>query len=182
MSESPDGFRLVGVRHVGRSSFLDVQRLHMISPRGVIMERSVVRHPGAVAIVPVDGDDVILIKQYRAPTNSWLLEIPAGKLDVPGEALEEAAKRELEEEVGFRAGTIEPLSSFWTTPGFSDERMWVYLATNLTPVGARPHGAEEEVSEIVRTPIDSVRRLLAADEIEDAKTIIGLVAMLARLG
>ena len=90
------------------------------------MERTVIRHPGAVAVVAVDGSDVVLIRQYRSPTDSMLLEIPAGKLDLPGEDLIEAARRELEEEVGLAATSMELLASFWTTPGFSNERLWVY--------------------------------------------------------
>ena len=182
MNGGNGGFDLVGIRHVARSSFLNAQRLHMLSPTGIVMERSVVRHPGAVAVVPVDGDEVVLIRQYRAPTDEWLLEIPAGKLDQPGEDLVAAARRELEEEVGLRAASMEPLTSFWTTPGFSDERMWLYLATEMTAVPARPHGAEEVVAEIVRVPIPDLARMLADDEFDDAKTIIGLAALVARRG
>ncbi len=182
MSDGSAGFHLVGVRHVANSSFLQAERLHLISPTGIAMERTVIRHPGAVAVVPVDGSEVVLIRQYRSPTDSMLLEIPAGKLDLPGEDLIAAARRELEEEVGLVAGSLELLVSFWTTPGFSNERIWVYLATDVTAVAARPHGAEEEVAEIVRVPINAIAGMLAADELDDAKTIIGLAAMLARLG
>ena len=182
MSDGSAGFHLIGVRHVANSSFLQAERLHLISPTGIAMERTVIRHPGAVAVVPVEGSEVVLIRQYRSPTDSMLLEIPAGKLDLPGEDLIGAARRELEEEVGLVAGSLELLVSFWTTPGFSNERIWVYLATDVTAVTARPHGAEEEVAEIVRLPIDAIAGMLAADEFDDAKTIIGLTAMLARLG
>lgn len=182
MTEGESGFRLIGVRHVANSSFLHAERLHIVSPTGVPMVRSVVRHPGAVAVVAVDGSDVVLIRQYRSPTDSVLLEIPAGKLDVPGEDLVEAASRELEEEVGLSAGSMEPLASFWTTPGFTNERLWIYLATDVAPVDIRPHGAEEEVAEIVRVPLADIAGMLAADEFDDAKTIIGLAALVARLG
>lgn len=182
MSESDSGFRLVGVRHVANSSFLHAERLHLLSPTGIAMERTVIRHPGAVAIVAVDGSDVVLIRQYRSPTDSMLLEIPAGKLDMPGEDLVEAARRELEEEVGLTAASMEPLASFFTTPGFSNERISVFLATDVTAVDARPHGAEEEVAEIVRVPVSALAGMLAADEFDDAKTIIGLAALVARLG
>jgi ADP-ribose pyrophosphatase len=111
-----------------------------------------------------------------------LLEIPAGKLDMPGEDLVEAARRELEEEVGLSAASMDLLASFWTTPGFSNERLWVFLATDVSPVEARPHGAEEEVAEIVRVPVADIAGRLAADEFDDAKTIIGLAALVARLG
>lgn len=171
----------MGIRHVARTSFLRAERLHLLSPTGIVMERSVVRHPGAVAVVAVDGDDVILIRQFRAATDTAVLEIPAGKLDMPDEDLQAAARRELAEEVGFEAGALELLASFWTTPGFSDERMWVFLASRLEAVTARPHGAEEQVAEIVRVPIGRVADMLAADEFDDAKTIVGLAAMVAKL-
>jgi ADP-ribose pyrophosphatase len=182
VSDDGTGFRLLGVRHVADSSFLKAERLHLISPTGVPMERTMIRHPGAVAMVAIDGSDVVLIRQYRSPTDSILLEIPAGKLDLPGEDLVAAARRELEEEVGFTAASMELLTTFWTTPGFSNERLWIYLATDLTPVSSRPHGAEEEVAEIVRVPVADIAGMLAADEFDDAKTIIGLAALVARLG
>ena len=182
VSDDGTGFHLVGVRHVATSSFLHAERLHLVSPTGIAMERTVIRHPGAVGIVAIDGPDVVLIRQYRAPTDAVLLEIPAGKLDMPGEDPVAAARRELEEEVGLAAASMELLASFWTTPGFSNERIWVYLATDVGRVEARPHGAEEEVSEIVRVPITAIAGMLAADEFDDAKTIIGLAALVARLG
>ena len=154
----------------------------MLSPTGKVMERSVVRHPGAVAVVPVVGRSIVLIRQFRAPVSQNLLEIPAGKLDLPGEDLEEAARRELAEEVGLAGGSFEMLTSFFTTPGFSDEAMWIFLATGLQEVPSRPHGAEEEVAEVVRVPISEIDEMLAQDHFEDAKTIVGLRAAMARLG
>lgn len=182
MNDGADGFHLVGVRHVAKSAFLHAERLHMISPTEAVMERSVVRHPGAVAVVAVDGDDVVMIRQYRAATDAMILEIPAGKLDEPGEDLESAARRELEEEVGLAGGSFVLIASFWATPGYSDERLWIYLASDLTAVEARPHGAEEEVAEIVRLPIAALGDMLANDEFDDAKTIVGLAALVARRG
>jgi len=181
VSPEAAGFNLIGVRHLATTSFLNAERHHILSPTGVVMERSVVRHPGAVAVVPVHGEDVVLISQYRAPIGRDLLEIPAGKLDMPGEDPIEAAGRELEEEVGLRAASLELLASFWTTPGFSNEYMWIYLASDLTQVEARPHGAEEEAAEIVRIPVGEVAARVAAGEFEDAKTIVGLAALAARL-
>ena len=154
----------------------------MLSPTGVVMERSVVRHPGAVAVVPVVVQDVVLIRQFRAPVGRNLLEIPAGKLDLPGEDLEAAARRELAEEVGLAGGRFELLTSFFTTPGFSDEAMWIFLATELHEVPTQPHGAEEEVAEVLRIPLSEVEQMLARDDFEDAKTIVGLRAAVARLG
>ena len=92
-----------------------------------------------------------------------------------------AAARELEEEVGLRPGKLEPIATFWTGPGFTDERMTVFLATACTPVDHAPHGPEEEDAEIVRLPIAELQGMLAADRFEDAKTIVGLQALLQRV-
>lgn len=175
------GFAIVEAREVTTSAFLRVEELTLIAPTGAELRRTVIRHPGAVAVVAVEDDHFVLISQYRAPIDATILEIPAGKLDVPGEDLESAARRELEEEVGLRAHRMELLISMWTAPGFADERIWIYLATEVEAVEARPHGAEEEVAEVVRLPRSAVPAMLAANEIEDAKTIIGLQAALARL-
>ena len=142
--------------------------------------REAVRHPGAVAVVAVVGDDVVLIRQYRAPVDAMVLELPAGKLDVPGEDPALAAGRELEEEIGYRPGTLEPLSSFFTGPGFTDEHMTVYLATDCVAVASNPHGPEEIAAEIVRLRIDELATYIASGEITDAKTLVGLLAFLQR--
>ncbi|NND04144.1 MAG: NUDIX hydrolase [Acidimicrobiia bacterium] len=175
------GFDIVGASDITTSAFLRVEELRLTSPTGAEVRRTVVRHPGAVAVVALDGDDFVLIRQYRAPIDSMILEIPAGKLDVPGEDLEEAARRELEEEVGLRSRVMELLASVWTAPGFTDERISIYLASDVEAVAARPHGAEEEVAEVVRIPKADVPAMLANNEFEDAKTIVGLQAALARL-
>ena len=180
---TPDGgFELVGAREITTSAFLRLEELTLRSPSGAEVRRTVVRHPGAVAVVPVDGKDIVLIRQYRAPLDAAILEIPAGKLDMPGEDKEAAARRELEEEVGLRAGAMELVTTMWTAPGFADEKMWIYLATDIEPGEAKPHGAEEEVAEVVRIPLSDVPALLASDALDDAKTIVGLQAALFRLG
>lgn len=133
-----------------------------------------IQHPGAVAMVPLIDDDVILIRQYRTPTGGLLLELPAGKLDEGDTELEIAASRELQEEVGFRPGRLEPLGWFWMAPGYADERIWVFLATDLEPVALDPAGAEEEVAEVVRVPFREALEMIRRGEIVDAKTICGL--------
>lgn len=181
MSSDNHGFQVVDVDHLATSSFLRIEELHLVSADGAELKRTVVRHPGAVAVVPVDGPEVVLISQYRAPIDKTILEIPAGKLDVPGEDMEAAARRELEEEVGLRAGNLELVASMWTAPGFTDERMWVYIATEMTAVEARPHGIEEQHAAVVRLPVADLPRLLASDYFEDAKTIVGLSAVVGSL-
>jgi ADP-ribose pyrophosphatase len=152
------------------------------APVGHRFERDVVHHPGAVAVVAVDGDEAVLVRQYRVPIQDVLLEIVAGKRDVHGEELEVTAHRELEEEIGFRAGSLELLTRFHNSPGFCDEMIHVFLATDLTPVPMRRDGAEEQAMTIERILLDDVPLLIASGELRDAKTIIGLTLARERLG
>jgi len=106
----------------------------------VEFERDVVHHPGAVSIVPVLGEEVVLVRQYRAALDGLLLEIPAGKRDVPGEPPEVTAARELEEDIGYRSKDLVKLAEFYNSPGFSDEHSYVYLALDPEPAQARGPG------------------------------------------
>ncbi len=180
MSGDAAGFRIVGARTIANSGFLRLDRLHVAAPDGTAVRREVVRHPGAVAVVPVVGEDVVLIRQYRAAVDALVLELPAGKLDVPGEPPETTARRELEEEIGYRPGKLEHLGSFYTGPGFTDEHMTLYLASGCTPVAMTPVGIEEQYAEVVRVPTAAVADLVASGEIRDAKTLVGLYAFLLR--
>src|SRR5687767_11281814 len=142
--------------------------------------REVVAHPGGAAAVPVFEDGTVaLVRQYRHPTRRFVLELPAGKLD-PGERPAETAARELEEELGLVAGRVEQLSEFYTTPGFCAERLWVFLATDLRET-ARRH-EEDEIIEAVRLPFARALSMIASGEMDDAKTIIGLLLAARRLG
>ena len=142
--------------------------------------REVVGHPGGAAAVPVFGDGTVaFVSQYRHPTRKYVLELPAGKLD-PGERPSETAARELEEELGVVPGRLEQLSEFYTTPGFCAERLWVFLATDLGETERRHE--EDEIIEVVRLPFGRALRMAASGEIDDAKTIIGLLLASRRLG
>jgi ADP-ribose pyrophosphatase len=142
-------------------------------------KRDVVRHPGSAAIVPLfDDGTVALGRQYRHPTVKYLLEIPAGSRD-NFETPEAAAARELQEELGLVAARWEKLTEFFPSPGFLTEKMWVYLATELTETDAGPE--DDELIEVVRLPLTRALDMIAAGEIEDAKTIIGLTLTAARL-
>jgi len=169
-----DGFEIVGSKAVIDVGFLTVETLEMRVPNGRVIERIAVRHPGAVAVLPIDGDDLILIRQFRAPIGQALLEVPAGKLDVAGEPPQDSAMRELEEEIGMRPGHIESVFRFFTTPGFTNEEIELFVATELVPGSHTPHGAEEEAAEIVRVPLEKVGNLLASGQVTDAKTLIAL--------
>ena len=137
-------------------------------------EREIVEHPGAVAIVAVDGQGcVTLVRQLREPARRRLLELPAGTREAGEEPLA-TARRELREECGLTGGRWRELASFWTTPGFCREEMHVYLAENVEPGEADPDADEE--FEIVRWHVDELAAKLA--EIEDAKTLAGLLLYL----
>ena len=146
----------------------------------VTYTREVVKHPGGAGVVAVfDDRTTALVRQYRHPARSYVLEVPAGKLD-PGERPEQAAARELEEELGVVAGRLEQLSEFYTTPGFCEERLWVFLATELRETASRLEA--DEIIEVVRLPLSRALGMVASGEIDDAKTIIGLTLAARRLG
>jgi ADP-ribose pyrophosphatase len=142
--------------------------------------REVVHHPGSAVILPAFDDGTIaLVKQYRHPAVKYLLELPAGTLN-DQEPPEVGAARELEEELGVVAGNLEKLSEFFVSPGFCEEKMWLYLATDLRETTQRLE--DDEFLEVVRLPVDRALQMITEGEIEDAKTIIGLLLAAPRLG
>src|SRR5882672_6633470 len=142
--------------------------------------RDVVHHPGSAVILPAFNDGTIaFVRQYRHPAVRYLLELPAGTLN-DQEPPEAGAARELEEELGLVAGRMEKLSEFFVSPGFCEEKMWLYLATDLTETQQRLE--DDELIEVVRLPIDRALQMITDGEIEDAKTIIGLLLAAPRLG
>jgi ADP-ribose pyrophosphatase len=139
-------------------------------------DREIVEHPGAVAVVAVDAEDcVVLVRQLREPARRKLLELPAGTLDEGEEPLA-SARRELAEEAGLSGGNWQRGPSFWTTPGFCDEVMHVFFAENLEE-GEQQLEADESI-ELVRIPVAALSSRL--DELEDAKTLTGLLLYLRR--
>ncbi len=181
-ADGTGGFVHVSEREIHRGFVITLVDGRFLTPEGETIERDIVRHPGAVAVVPIDGDHVLLVRQYRAAVGREVLEIPAGKLDVDGEAPEVAAVRELEEEVGMTTPRLIHLSSFFNSVGFSDEYSHVYLATDLTPVPTDRQGPEEAHMAIEGMPVGEVAEAISDGRIEDAKTIIGLLAALRLLG
>lgn len=169
----------------GKVVHLTVDRVRL--PNGEVAELEMIRHPGAAVALPVvaagDGSwDALLVRQYRYAADGWLLEAPGGKLDGPGEDPEACVRRELEEEIGYRAAGLEPLGWIWTTPGFIDERIWLYLARDPQPL---PHGAsleEHEVIELERIPLHQAVRRAAAGEITDSKTVVTILRAASLLG
>lgn len=170
------GFRKLREEELYRGHLITVAKGYFQAPDGSEFERDIVHHPGAVSVVPVleQGEAVLLVRQYRAAIDQDLLEIPAGKRDVEGEAPETTARRELEEEVGMRAGRLEKLAEFFNTPGFCDELHFVFMALDLEPVPLSAQGIEEQHMTIEQVSLDDVPALIANGTIMDAKTIIGL--------
>ena len=147
---------------------------------GAEVSRDKVWHPGAVGILALDDNHVWLTRQPREVVGeSASLEVPAGKLDVPGEPPLETAKRELAEEIGKRADRWQELLAFYTSPGFSDERVWLYLATGLSDRPGVEADADERI-EIVPWPVAELAE--AIDQCEDSKTLIALLWLAARRG
>lgn len=174
------GFRTLGSRTIAEEAFLRLDRATVLTPDGTSIKRVVVAHPGAVAVVPIIDDDVIMIEQHRAPVGRPLVEIPAGKLDIPGEDRRDTAERELEEEIGFTPGRLVHLIDLLTTPGFSDECITIYLATDLEAVPARPVGAEEHHARLVRMRLEEAVQQVRRGVISDAKTVAGLLLAAGR--
>ena len=177
------GFSKRGERVIHRGHVVTLAEATFVDPNGEEFERDVVHHPGAVSVVPVlhDGLSVVLVRQYRGPIEALLLEIPAGKLDVDGEAPEVAAARELEEEVGWRAARLEKLAEFYNSPGFCDERAIVYLALDLVACPSSAQGVEERHMTHENVALADVSAMIADGRIIDAKTIIGLTLARQRL-
>ena len=176
------GFRRVSEEELLRAWLFRVDRFHLLDPQGKPFERFVIRHPGAVTVVPVHDDGTVtLVRQYRAAVDALVLEIPAGTCDKEGESTEDTARRELAEEAGLEAANWELLIGTWNTPGISDQHTSVYLATGLSDIPARPDGLEEGYLTVERIHLDDVDRLVAAGELKDETTVLGLVLARRRL-
>ena len=148
-------------------------------PNGVTMDMEIIRHPGAAAIVPVmDDDTVLLLKQYRHAVGGFIWEIPAGTLE-PGEDARRCAERELTEETGYVARHFEKLAQITPLPAYSDERIHLFLATNLTK--AAQNLDEDELLFVHRVDLRQAIKMIAKGEIQDAKTIAGLQLAAGRL-
>ncbi len=169
-----NGFEAVGSETKWRGRVVTAGVEHFRHADGSVVVRDKVWHPGAVGILAVDDAHVWLTRQPReAAGMTASLEIPAGKLDVPGEAPLACAQRELVEEIGKQAGRWTEIEAFYTSPGFSDERVWVFLATDLADADGGAQPDEDERIEIVPWPLDDLDGALA--ESDDSKTLIALL-------
>lgn len=151
-------------------------------PDGNSFERELVRHPGAVAVVPLHDDGTVtLVRQYRPAIEHAILEIPAGVRDVAGEPPSETARRELAEETGLLAGTLEHVVTFYNSPGFCDEETIIYLATDLREGAATPAGNEERWLELEKISLEDLPELTRSQAIMDGQTLLGLHLVRQRL-
>lgn len=151
-------------------------RRYTASPTGEKFERTFVSTPGAVACVPVTKDgEVVLVSQFRATFNSYVLEVPAGMRDVDGEPAEVTAIRELKEETGFVATSVSHLGQCLSSPGVTDSSVEIFLATDIEPGVAEPHGPEEDFMRVVTMPISEALAMVDDGRIVDAKTAYGLL-------
>ena len=163
--------------HTGRVIDLDVDTVRF--PDGSSGELEIIRHPGASAVVPLLSDAtgpdpvVLLLRQYRYATGGELWEIPAGRLEHPGEDPADCARRELLEEAGVTAGALRPLTTIWTTPGFTDEAIHLFLATDL--LQDAPRRERDEFITVVPKPLSEVLAMIERGEVRDAKTAVAIL-------
>ena len=171
-------FRRIGDRERFDGGFFHVRTATVVGPDGFTFEREVIRHPGAVAVVPLesDGRSVLMVRQYRAALDRALLELPAGKRDIADEDPALCARRELVEEIGREAGSLAEIARFYNSPGLSDEETIVFLAEDLGEVPRQAHGVEEEHMTLERVSLVEIEDLMAAGDLSDGKSVIGLYA------
>ena len=185
-SDHPPASGLISSEGIYKGRVVDLSVDRVLLPNGNQTDLEMIRHPGAAVVLPLEmGDDgveyAMLVRQYRYAADGWLLEVPGGKLDGP-EDPEVCARRELAEEIGFEAGELIGLGSILTTPGFTDERIWLYLGRDLKPTRGGPALEADEVLEVERIPLsDAISRAIDGDII-DAKTVAALLRAAAMLG
>jgi ADP-ribose pyrophosphatase len=176
------GFTKLGEEELVRGHVFRVVRSRFAGPDGGEFERTIVHHPGAVAVVPLHDDGTVtLVRQYRVALEHELLELPAGTCDIEDEHSQATAERELAEEAGLAAGRVEHLAMFHNAPGMSDERIVIFLARELREVPHDRQGAEEHEMTVERIPLTEALEMVADGRLTDAKTIIGLTLAERRL-
>lgn len=170
-------FEVRDERSIHAWAMFDLRRRTIVAPGGEVFERAHVSTPGAVGVVALtDADEVILVRQYRASLGIRILEIPAGMRDVPGEDPAVTAARELLEETGYEAASLEHLGRILSSPGVTDSVVEIYRASGLVRGASTPHGPEEDDMEVLHVPFADAVRLVDEGEITDSKTVVGLLA------
>ena len=168
------------IRKVFQGRIFTVNVESITLPRGHRLDAEVIRHPGSVVLVPTtDNGDIILVRQYRHAIGRWVWELPAGSLK-PGEDPVEAARRECQEEIGLIPVSLNPLGSLYPTPGYCDEEMHLFRATNLRAPHEDDAAAEQDEDEDIEAKpfsVDAIRKMVAASEIVDMKTVAALALL-----
>lgn len=168
------GEKTLKTEEIYKGNIIEVRNLTVRLPNGKEATRDIVLHPGASVVVPIsDKGELYMVKQFRKPLDFTTLELPAGKLDSPGEDPKVCAERELMEETGLRAGKLEHMISIHTTPGFCNEVIHMYSATELTQGEACTD--EDEFLSVEKVPVTKLVNMILEHKITDAKTIIGVL-------
>lgn len=175
---SATGFKKINERSLHEGFVFRAVDASFVSPDGEKFDRELVYHPGAVAIVAIEDGKVVLVRQYRAPLDKIICEIPAGRCDIEGEHPEETARRELIEEAGLTCETLIKIGAFYNSPGFCDEITHIFLAFDLKPTLKQPDGPEEALMTVEMVNLHHVQAMIDRGEIDDAKTVIGLMLAL----
>ena len=180
MSTFPDNEPTISSRPIYSGRIIDVRVDTVRLQNGRESTREIVDHAPSICVVPVDAEgNVLMVRQYRKPVDQFLLEVPAGGIEA-GETPEEAAQRELQEEIGHTTDNLLAMSAFWLAPGWCSEFMYSFLATDLNP--APLDSDEDEFIEVVRVPLSEAMDVIASGEVQDAKSVASLLLALQTLG
>ncbi|HLS65524.1 MAG TPA: NUDIX hydrolase [Pseudogracilibacillus sp.] len=167
--------KTIETEQIFQGNIISVQIDKVRLPDGKTSSREIVKHPGAVAIIPVTNEnEIIFVEQYRKPLERSIVEIPAGKVE-RNEAPEVTAKRELEEETGYTTNELKYITSFYTSPGFADEIIHLYYTNTLSKLEKRVKGDEDEFVEIVTLTLEEAEQYIREKKIYDAKTMYALL-------
>lgn len=166
--------KTTNVKTIYQGKILDLIVKDIVLENGIEAKREIIKHKKGVGIVAVDKSYVYLVKQFRSAIEQEIYEIPAGLIEDGEDALE-TANRELQEEIGFKAGHLELLTSFYPSPGFCDEITYVAYATDLVP--SKKELDIDENLEVIKLPIENIDNFIASQKVIDAKTILGLTLL-----
>lgn len=160
----------ISSREIFKGRVIDLYVEEVELPNGKTSTREIVKHPGAVAVLALTNDHkIVMVEQYRKPLGRTIVEIPAGKLEI-GEEPITTAKRELEEETGYTCEELEPLISFYTSPGFADELVHLFIAKNLEKLTNKAELDEDEFVEVLEITLEEAQEMIITQQIFDAKT------------
>lgn len=167
--------KVISTKEILKNKLFSVVEEEASDPSGFTIKRSIIRHPGSAVMMAVEEKRILLVRQFRLPAQAELWELPAGRLD-PGEAPLQAAKRELREETGYSAAKWQELAAFYPSPGYVEEHMTIFLATELTAGTAEP--MDDERIEVQWFTQDELHEKIRSGEIRDGKTIVGFYRFL----